>query len=90
MFSSMGLYPIMGQNLYMLTSPVFSHVEVDLGKSGKTLIIDAPEANSENIYIRWIKLNGLEIYRHWIRHNEIANGGRLEFELTSIPQIIMI
>ena len=86
MLSSMGLYPIMGQNLYLLTSPVFKHVEVDLGKSGKTLIIDAPKANSKNIYVKEIKLNGLKINRHWIRHNEIANGGRLEFELTDIPE----
>jgi predicted alpha-1,2-mannosidase len=82
MCSAMGLYPVMGQDLYLLTSPVFTHIEVDLGRSGKQLVIKAPHANAGNKYVSSIKLNGAELDRFWLRHEEIADGAVLEFTLT--------
>lgn len=86
MCSAMGVYPIMGQNLYLLTTPVFSNIEVDIGKTGKRLVIKTQNSGKKNIYVKSIKLNGEIINRFWIRHDEIADGAVLEFELSEKPE----
>jgi len=80
--STMGLYPLMGQDLYWLTAPVFARTELQLGRAGKPLVIEAPRAGK---YIVAAKLNGQPLERAWLRHAEIAGGGVLEFELADQP-----
>lgn len=83
MCAAIGLYPIMGQDLYLLVPPVFKRTEIVLGKSGKTLIIEAPEACAKQLYIVAATLNDRPLQRAWIRHGEIAQGGRLFFDLAA-------
>lgn len=85
MCSGMGLYPLMGQDLYFLTAPTFTETAITLGTSGKTLTIKCVNATESNKYVKSIRLNGVELHRFWVRHNEIANGGVLEFELSDMP-----
>ena len=85
MCSTMGLYPMMGQDLYLLTTPAFTRTTIQLGQSGRILVIDAPQAGPEAKYIVAAKLNGQPLNRAWIRHTEIAAGAHLEFELSSKP-----
>lgn len=85
MGSAMGLYPIMGQDLYLLIAPVFSRVEVQLGTSGKTLVMETPEASAEKPYIVSATLNGEPLNRAWVRHSEIADGAVLRFEVSDTP-----
>jgi len=85
MWVSMGMYPIMGQDLYLLSAPVFERVEIELGKSGRTLTIESPGASPERIYIRVANLNGKPLERAWIAHDEIAWGGTIRFELSDKP-----
>lgn len=85
MCAAMGLYPIMGQDLYLLSPPVFTRTEVTLGASGRTLVIEAPDAGPTGLYIVGASLNGQRLERAWIRHGEIAQGATLRLELAAKP-----
>jgi len=85
MCSAMGLYPIMGQDPYLLAPPVFEHVEVQLGGSDRTLTIEASGAGPDRSYIAAATIDGEPFDRAWIRHNEIARGATLRFELAEHP-----
>lgn len=83
--ASIGLHPINpGDNKYQITSPVFSKIEIQLDKkyyNGNTFTIVANNNSKENIYIKFMKLNGKKLDRYWISHNEIVSGGILELEM---------
>jgi predicted alpha-1,2-mannosidase len=83
--SAIGLYPVMGQDLYLLTTPVFKRIELQLGKSGKTLLIEAPEAGPDKAYIVNATLNGQPLDRAWLTHAEIANGATITYALSATP-----
>ncbi|GCE17127.1 GH92 family glycosyl hydrolase [Dictyobacter kobayashii] len=85
MCSSMGLYPVMGQDLYLLTPPAFKRIKIALGNEGSHLIIEAPEAGERQRYIVGATLNGLPLQRAWLRHHEIVHGGVLHFTLADQP-----
>ena len=84
-FSSMGFFPNAGQDFYYLNAPLYKKTEIRL-ENGKMLIIIANNLSDKNIYIKSCKLNGKPWNSSIIRHNQIANGGILEFELTDIPE----
>lgn len=83
--AAVGIHPINpGDNKYQITSPVFNKIELQLDKeyyNGNKFTIIAHNNSNENIYIKSMKLNGKELNRYWITHEEIVNGGLLEFEM---------
>ncbi len=82
-FSAMGFYPVCpGSDKYMFGAPYLPYMKVRLG-NGKTLEIKAPNVSDENRYVSKITLNGREITNRYITHNELMQGGVLEFEMTS-------
>ncbi|MEM7218646.1 MAG: GH92 family glycosyl hydrolase [Pseudomonadota bacterium] len=82
---SLGLYPMMGQDWYFLTAPVFSAARIRLGSADRVLAIEAPAASAQNVYIRGVLLDGKPLERAWLRHAEIAAGATLTFDLTDRP-----
>ncbi|MBN1384482.1 MAG: GH92 family glycosyl hydrolase [Elusimicrobia bacterium] len=81
-FSAIGFYPVCpGQNVYVLGSPIFDKVTIQLDKpyQGKTFVIEAVNVSEENKYIQSVSLNGKPLNRSWIKHSEIVNGGVLSF-----------
>ncbi len=84
-FSSMGFYPVTPcSNTYVLGSPVFNEVDIKLD-NGKTFQVKALNNSKTNIYVQSVSLNGKELNRNWITHDEIMNGGVLEFEMGKEP-----
>jgi len=84
-FTSMGLYPVTpGLPYYNITSPVFEETTINL-KNGKTFTILAKGACRKNKYIQKAYLNGLEISKPFITHNQITDGGTLELILGELP-----
>lgn len=80
-FSQMGFYPVTpGDPVYSIGSPVFEHVEMDMG-NGNTLVIEARNASPENKYIQSAFYNDQPLDTPWIRHDEIARGGTLVLEM---------
>ena len=83
-FSAIGFFPSAGQDIYYLNAPLYKQSVMTLS-NGKKLVITAPNASEENVYIKSCKLNG-KVWRSAIfRHADIANGGTLEFELSNTP-----
>jgi predicted alpha-1,2-mannosidase len=84
-----GLHPVCpGDGVYIITSPLFEKVIFKLSRryaKGDTFTITARH-NSENYrYIQTIRLNGKEINRVWLTHEEISSGGTLELEMGPEP-----
>lgn len=82
-FSALGFYPIApGSTTYELGSPLIMNATLNLENGKKFKIITHNQSNS-NVYTKKILLNGKPIDRHFIRHNEIMNGGTLEFYMST-------
>lgn len=85
MGSAMGLYPIAGQDVYLLSAPVFERVEIALGQAGRRLVLEARRAGNTGMYVQGARINGTALTRSWVRHAEIAAGATIELELGPVP-----
>ena len=80
--SSLGFYPVCpGSNQYILTTPRFEDITVQLG-NGKKLNIETNKSPSEAPYIKTVSMNGVELNTPFITHQQLTAGGTLFFELT--------
>jgi len=85
MCSSLGIYPVMGQDLWLLGTPVFTRSEIVLGDSGRSLVIEAPAAGASRPYVVAATLDGKTLDRAWLRHGEIAHGAVIRLTLAEKP-----
>jgi len=84
-FSAMGFYPVCpGTDQYVIGAPYLPYMKINLD-NGKTFIISASKVSDKNRYIKSVKLNGKTYTKAYITHQDIMNGGELEFEMTSSP-----
>ena len=84
-FSSLGFYPVCpGSPYYIIGCPVFDEASLNL-EGGKTFTIKAPGTSKENCYIQSATLNGKPYTKNYISHQDITNGGVLEFVMGSTP-----
>jgi predicted alpha-1,2-mannosidase len=83
-FSAMGFFPVAGQDLYLIGSPVFEKTSIQL-ENGNTFTIHANNTSTSNKYVQSAKLNGKPLRKNWFRHTEIKNGGKLELKMGSQP-----
>lgn len=83
-FHALGFYPNAGQDIYLISSPIFPKVQLTF-EDGKQLTIVAKNASKENIYIKSCSLNGVPLNRSYLHHKEIVDGGTLEFIMSSKP-----
>lgn len=83
-FQVLGFYPNSGQDVYLISSPVFRDVTIHL-ENGNTLQITAYHAGPKNIYIQSAVLNGRVLEQNWFRHTDIINGGTLSFVMGNKP-----
>jgi putative alpha-1,2-mannosidase len=84
LFGVLGLYPVAGQNIYLLSSPRFPEATMTVG-DGRVFVIKAPATSIKNKYIVAATLNGKPLNRAWLRHEEIIRGGVLELAMASEP-----
>lgn len=94
-FSMLGLWPVAGQNVYLITAPFFRESSVTSPVTGNTARIIAhnfdergdseaknePTGRSKNIYIQKATLNGKTYARSWLDHSFFLEGGMLELWL---------
>ena len=83
-FGQMGIFPNAGQDLYLIGSPAYPETKLHLA-DGKTFTIEARGVSAENIYVASATLNGKPLNRAWLRHGEIAAGGRLVLRMSAKP-----
>jgi putative alpha-1,2-mannosidase len=81
--SMMGLWPVPGQDVYLITPPYFPEVNVTNGQTGKVATIRNVNFDAEykNIYIQSATLNGESWSKNWISHSFWLEGGVLELTL---------
>ena len=83
-WASIGLFPNAGEPYYYVTAPVFTEATISLGR-GRKFVISSPDASPGAAYVTGARLNGHPIDRAWLRHDELAQGGRLELDLSAQP-----
>ncbi len=85
-FSSLGFYPVCpGSNEYVIGSPSVDMATLNF-ENGKQFVISAKNLSDKNIYIQQIKLNGTVYNKYIINHQDIINGGSLEFVMGAKPK----
>ncbi|MDC6366780.1 MULTISPECIES: GH92 family glycosyl hydrolase [Flavobacteriaceae] len=84
-FSSLGLYPMNpASGQYEFGSPLFEKATIAL-PGGKSFVILAENTSTINKYIQSVQLNGKLLDRTFITHEELLEGGTLEFEMGAEP-----
>jgi predicted alpha-1,2-mannosidase len=84
-FSAMGFYPVNPSELnYQFGSPLVQEARIEVAP-GKFFTMKAPLASVANKYIQEVKLNGQALDRTFITHQEIMDGGTLEFTMAETP-----
>ncbi|BCM88952.1 hypothetical protein IAD21_00794 [Abditibacteriota bacterium] len=83
-FGAMGFYPNAGQDVYLLGSPIFSQVRLQLD-GGKTFTITANNLSENNRYVQSAKLNGKSWNQAWFRHRDIIGGAELVLQMGPQP-----
>jgi predicted alpha-1,2-mannosidase len=80
-FSAMGLYPVNPTSgRYDFGTPLLNKSEIQL-PNGKIFTILAPKKSPKEIYIQSVKLNGKPYTKNYITHEDILQGGTLEFKM---------
>ena len=86
-FSALGFYPVTpGDSVYIMGSPLFENATIKL-PDNKSFTVKAIDNNSENVYIQSASLNGEDIDRAWLTHQEIVAGGTLILKMGPEPNV---
>lgn len=82
-FGMLGLFPVAGQDVYLLSAPFFAAVNVTSPLTGKTARISTVgfDAAYENIYILNVTVNGKPWTKSWIGHALFTEGWTVEIAL---------
>ena len=85
LFAALGFYPLqMGSDQLVIGSPLFTRATVHL-ENGRSLVISAPRNNADNRYVAGVSVNGKPWHSTAIPHRLLAQGGQIEFEMSSKP-----
>ncbi len=83
--SAMGFYAVTpGLDYYVIGSPLFSKVTINL-ENGKKFEIIGKNNGTKNMYIQSATLNGHAYSRTYLKHKDIMNGGTLVFVMGNKP-----
>lgn len=84
--SSLGFYSFApGSDIYLLGKPLHESAQINL-ENGKTFFVKTTNFNTENIYVKRVLLNDVQLDRNYIYHHEITAGGILTFEMTNLEE----
>jgi predicted alpha-1,2-mannosidase len=85
-FSTLGIFPVAGQDVYLISTPSIPDASLALG-NGKKLRIVAKnlDANGLNRYVQSATLNGVDLPTSWLRHGQIKDGATLVLTMGSAP-----
>ena len=82
-WSATGLFPVGGQNLFLIGSPIFERSVWHLPKGAFEIL--APGVSDKAKYVVGAKLNGRPLERAYLRWNEFGRAGCLELEMAEAP-----
>ena len=80
-FAALGFYPVdPASGVYVIGSPLVDKATLQLDRKyhrGRTFTLVARNNSAENKYVQSATLNGRNLARSWITHDEIIGGGQL-------------
>lgn len=80
-FSSLGFYPFnAGAAEYVIGTPLFTRATLHLA-GGKDFTITAPNKTAKRVHVKSVRLNGKPFNGFKLTHQQIMNGGTLEFHM---------
>lgn len=83
--SALGFYPIApGIPVYDIGRPLMDRAVIRL-ENGKDFEIVCENNSRESVYVDKIFLNGKKLDRNFLFHDDIMNGGKLVFKMSTIP-----
>lgn len=83
LWNMIGLYPITGTTTFLVGSPWFSDLTINIGGSKKVTITSTGGSDTK-FFVQQLKLNGKVWNQNWFTWEDLfANGGTLEFVLGS-------
>lgn len=84
-FSTLGFYPVApGSPVYALGSPAIHNAKVQL-ENGKVFEVVVDNQSKKNVFVDKVTLNGKPLHSPFITHDDIKQGGRLHFYMSSQP-----
>ncbi len=84
-FSSLGFYPVNpADGIYVIGTPLWNDAKIQLD-NGKSFSITSKNLSKENKYVQKVLLNGEELQHAYIHHQDIINGGHMEFIMSAEP-----
>ncbi|MGI9823941.1 glycoside hydrolase domain-containing protein [Agromyces sp. Marseille-Q5079] len=87
-WASLGLFPVAGQNLFLVNAPAFAESAVRMGDGELEIATRGfvePRPGGPAQYVQSATLNGEPLDRTWLRGGELHRGGRLLVELGPEP-----
>ncbi|MDR3750079.1 MAG: GH92 family glycosyl hydrolase [Terracidiphilus sp.] len=85
-FETLGIYPVAGQDIYLISTPSIPDASLLLGNGKKLrLIAKNLDRSGLNRYVQSATLNGVDLPNAWFRHDQIKNGATLVFTMGSAP-----
>ncbi len=82
-WSALGLFPVAGQGLTLIGSPLFDAATLHLPEA--SFRIEAPGNSERAIYVQSATLNGTPLDRAYLRPDELAAGGVLVLQMGESP-----
>lgn len=88
-FSTLGLFPVSGQDIYLISTPSIPGASLSLGH-GKKLHIVAKNLDSDglNRYVQSATWNGVDLPTSLFRHAQIRDGATLVLTMGSAPSTL--
>ncbi len=80
-FAALGLFPVAGQDLFLLGSPFVKKAVITLW-NGSTLTVTADFADDDHIYVKEAVFNGRPVKGFRLTAKELLGGGALEFRMS--------
>ncbi|ROW03656.1 hypothetical protein VPNG_07222 [Cytospora leucostoma] len=83
-FSAVGLFPVAGQDVYLISAPFFQSVSVTHPRTGRTarvVVVEGWDPGYESIYIQSVTVNGEPWTKSWIGHEFFTEGWTMELRL---------
>jgi predicted alpha-1,2-mannosidase len=86
LFQSLGIFPVAGQDVYLISSPSVPEASLMLGNGKRLRIVSKGfDRSGLNRYVQSATLNGQDLTTNWFRHAQIKDGGTLVLTMGSSP-----
>jgi putative alpha-1,2-mannosidase len=82
-WNAVGLFPVAGQPVYLIGSPIYNAASLQLGETRFT--VQTANNSPENLYVQRATLNGQAIDRAYLSVDEVHAGGTLRLEMGDTP-----